>query len=208
MSKLTEICGYTLKKIVMDVIKKVKRFDVIKELVKSLKDELVVCNLGVPSKELYNLKDRPENFYMLGSMGLSSSIALGLALSKPEKKIWCIDGDGSMLMNLGSLSTIGNTNPTNLTLIVIDNGSYGSTGDQKTHTSNKTKLEVIARGAGFESITVIDKLDDITPVLKDFGTGCHFVLVKAEPGNVQVENIPIHPLKIKERFMKSISISK
>ena len=79
---------------------------------------------------------------MLGSMGLASSIAFGIAIAKPSKKVWCIDGDGSLLMNLGSLSTIANNQPRNLTLIVIDNGSYGSTGDQKTYTSKKTRLEI------------------------------------------------------------------
>jgi sulfopyruvate decarboxylase subunit beta len=181
-----------------------RRFDVLKEIVEVIEDELVICNLGIPSKELYHLKDRKKNFYMMGSMGLVSSIALGLSISRPEKKIWCIDGDGSILMNLGSLSTIGNVGPTNLTLIIIDNGSYSSTGNQETHTSNKTALEIIAKGCGFESISVIYKQDEIIPKLKKIGKGCHFVLIKAEPGNAQVENIPLHPELIRERFMNSI----
>ncbi|MFX1257428.1 MAG: sulfopyruvate decarboxylase subunit beta [Promethearchaeota archaeon] len=182
-----------------------KRFDAIKEIVKFLDDQLLICNLGIPSKELYFLKDRSKNFYMLGSMGLASSIALGVAIARPEKKVWCIDGDGSILMNLGSLSTIANVNPNNLTLIVIDNGSYGSTGDQKTNTSKKTKLEIIAEGAGFESIRIINKKKNIIPTLKNLGKGCHFILIKTEPGNANVDNIPFHPEKIKTRFMRSIS---
>ncbi len=182
-----------------------KRFDALIEVVKVLKDELVVCNLGIPSKELYHLKDRDENFYMLGSMGLASSIALGLAVSKPNINIWCIEGDGSLLMNLGSLSTIANINPKNLTLIVIDNGSYGSTGDQKTHTSLQTKLEIIAQGAGFKSVSVVSKVEDIYSILRNLGIGCHFVLIKTEPGNAQVENIPLLPEKIKDRFIHAIS---
>jgi sulfopyruvate decarboxylase subunit beta len=181
-----------------------KRLEALKEIVKILKDELVVCNIGIPSKELYHLKDRNENFYMLGSMGLVSSIALGVALAKPERNVWCIDGDGSILMNLGSLSTIGNISPKNLVLIIIDNGSYGSTGDQKTHTSQKTKLEIIAKGAGFKSINVLNKVEEIVPVLKGLSSSCHFILIKAEPGNAKVENIPLHPEKIKERFMNSL----
>lgn len=184
---------------------KLKRFDAIKEIVKLLENQLVICNLGIPSKELYHLKDRDENFYMLGSMGLVSSIALGLAISKPEKKVWCIDGDGSILMNLGSLSTIANVNPTNLTIIIIDNGSYGSTGNQKTHTSKNTKLEIIARGAGFESISMINKIEKIIPTLNKLNIGCHFVLIKTEPGNAEVENIPLHPEMIKDRFMQAIT---
>ena len=182
-----------------------KRYDALEEIVKVLKDELVICNLGIPAKELFNLKDRDENFYMMGSMGLVSSIALGVAISRPEKKVWCIDGDGSILMNLGSLSTIGNYSPNNLTLIVIDNGCYGSTGDQKTHTCQKTNLEIIARGAGFESIQVIEKKEDIVPKLRELGSGCHFLLIKTEPGNAQVKNIPLSPEEIKQRFMNSSS---
>lgn len=182
-----------------------RRFEAIEKIAEVLEDELVVCNIGVPSKELHFVKDRPENFYMLGSMGLASSIALGLAISLPERKIWCIDGDGSVLMNLGCLTTIANTNPENLTLIVIDNGSYGSTGDQKTHTRAKTKLNIIARGAGFENIFVITEQEKIIPILKNLTYGCNFVLIKTEPGNAQVENIKLHPLDIKKRFMNSIN---
>ena len=181
-----------------------KRYDVIKKIIHSLDDEIIVCNLGAPSRELFSIKDRDENFYMLGSMGLCSSIAFGIAISKPRKKVICIDGDGSILMNLGSLSTIANNNPNNLILIVIDNSSYGSTGDQKTYTSNKTKLEIIAKGAGFESIRVIDKEEQITPILESLRLGCHFILIKTQPGNAQVENVPLLPEEIKERFRKVI----
>lgn len=181
-----------------------KRIDAINKIVEVLNEELVVCNIGIPSKELYHLKDRPQNFYMMGSMGLASSIAFGLAIAQPRKKIWCIEGDGSLLMNLGSLSTIANLSPNNLTLIVIDNGSYGSTGDQCTYTSNKTNLEIIAKGAGFKSIVKITKIEEITKILKSLDIGCHFILIKTKPGSAQVSNIPLAPIKIKIRFMRSI----
>lgn len=182
-----------------------KRFDALIEIAKLLVNELVVCNLGDPSRELYSIKDRSENFYMMGSMGLTSSIAFGLAISQPKRRVFCIDGDGSILMNLGSLSTIANNNPMNLIVIVIDNSSYGSTGNQKTYTSKKTRLEIIAKGAGFESVTVIDKEDEIIPKLKSLGLGCHFVLIKTMPGRAQVKNIPLDPEKITTRFIKALS---
>ena len=181
-----------------------RRYDALKEITEILTDELVVCNLGDPSRELYNIKDRLENFYMMGSMGLSSSIAFGLAISQPKRKVWCIDGDGSILMNLGSLSTIANNAPSNLTLIIIDNGSYGSTGDQMTYTRRKTNLEIIAQGAGFESISVIENKTEISPILKKLGWGCHLVLIKTMPGSEQVENVPLLPEDIKKRFMDLI----
>ncbi|MBN1802407.1 MAG: sulfopyruvate decarboxylase subunit beta [Candidatus Lokiarchaeota archaeon] len=181
-----------------------KRYEAIKEIAKILQDELVVCNLGVPSKEFFNAKDRPENFYMMGSMGLASSIALGLALARPDKKIWCIEGDGALLMNLGSLCTIANLNPKNMTLIVIDNGVYGSTGGQKTHTSQATRLEQVAIGAGFKSSVVISSQEQIVPILEQGSDDCRFVLIKTEPGNSTVKNIPLSPVAIKERFKRSI----
>jgi sulfopyruvate decarboxylase subunit beta len=182
-----------------------KRYDAIKKIVESLKDDLIVCNLGAPSRELYNILDREENFYMLGSMGLASSIAFGISIASPKRNVICIDGDGSILMNLGSLSTIANSAPNNLTLIVIDNSSYGSTGDQNTYTKYRTRLDIIAKGAGFQSITVLDKEEQINPFLTDLKSGCHFVLIKTQPGNAQVDNIPLLAEEIKERFRKVIS---
>lgn len=179
-----------------------RRFQAIHKIVESITNELLVCNLGEPSRELFHIKDRDENFYMLGSMGLASSLAFGIAISTPKKKVWCIDGDGSILMNLGSLTTIANNKPQNLTLIIIDNSSYGSTGDQETYTSGETKLDIIAKGAGFKSITIIKKEENIIKILKNLGTGCHFVLIKVEPGNAQVENVPLLPEYIKNRFRK------
>ena len=72
---------------------------------------LLISNIGYPSRELYSVCDRPENFYMLGSMGMASSIGLGLALARPERRVIVLDGDGSVLMNLGTLATIACTAP-------------------------------------------------------------------------------------------------
>lgn len=182
-----------------------KRFDAIREIMSCVDDDtFVLCNLGSPSKELYYINDREQNFYMLGSMGLVSSISLGIAIAKPNKKVVCIDGDGSLLMNLGSLSTISYVNPQNLTLIVIDNGVYASTGNQKTHTSGNTLLDDIAKGAGIESVLLITEQDEITRSLMDFEEGCHFVLIKTDPGNEKLDPIPIDPLEIKRRFMNAL----
>ena len=98
-----------------------KRRNAIAKIMGAIDNELVLCNIGFPSRELYDIDDRNENFYMIGSMGLVSSIGLGLALAKPNKKIVIIDGDGSFLMNLGSVITIFAQNPSNLTWIVINN---------------------------------------------------------------------------------------
>lgn len=115
------------------------RSEILSEIAPLLRDQLVVCNIGIPSQELHAIDDQPSNFYMLGTMGLASSIGLGLALAQP-KPVVVIDGDGSVLTNLGTLPTIGNNAPPNYILMIIDNGSYGSTGDQPTYTGKKTCL--------------------------------------------------------------------
>ena len=103
------------------------RYEAIQDIMNYIDEELVICNIGFPSRELYEINDRSKNFYMIGSMGLASSIGFGLALAKPYEDVVVIDGDGSLLMNMGSLVTIFANNPSNLTWIVIDNGAYGST---------------------------------------------------------------------------------
>ena len=180
-----------------------RRIDAIRILMEYVRDEIVVCNIGIPSKELYHIKDRPENFYMLGSMGLCSSIGLGLALSL-NKKVIAIEGDGSLLMNLGALSTIGYTQPDNFILYVVDNSVYGSTGNQKTHTES-TGLCGIARACGIDAVEVSQEDDlrrEIEKALNNNKTKA--IVVKVEPYNEKVENIPLHPMYIKFRFMESI----
>ncbi|MBC7097088.1 MAG: sulfopyruvate decarboxylase subunit beta, partial [Methanobacteriales archaeon] len=94
-----------------------ERIEAIKTIIKQLDDELIICNLGFPSRELYSIKDSPRHFYMLGSMGMASSIGLGLALTQ-KRKVIVFEGDGSLLMNLGSLVTIYSQSPKNLILII------------------------------------------------------------------------------------------
>ena len=126
------------------------RYEAIQEIMEQIDEELIICNIGFPSRELYEIDDRSKNFYMIGSMGLASSIGLGLALSKPSKDVVVIDGDGSLLMNMGSLVTVFANNPSNLTWIVIDNGAYGSTGNQDTY-AQKIDLVEIAKSVGFKN---------------------------------------------------------
>ena len=127
------------------------RFELLKELQPILINQLVVCNIGLPSQELYKLNDLSNYFYMLGSMGLASSIGLGLALSQ-NLDVVSIDGDGSVLMNMNGMATIANRAPNNYTLLIIDNESYGSTGDQKTFTHEKTSLKEVAIGSGCKKV--------------------------------------------------------
>ncbi|MGD8449350.1 MAG: thiamine pyrophosphate-dependent enzyme [Desulfobacterales bacterium] len=170
-----------------------------------LEDELVICNLGSPSQELYSVQDRPENFYMLGSMGMVSSMALGLSLFT-QATVIAIDGDGSVLMNPGSLITIAHRNPPNLKWIVIDNGSYGSTGNQPTYTRELTSLAKMAKAAGIKDSIVLTEEDDIPSLLKEKirSKGLCFIVIKIAPGNLSPGPIPYDPLFIRNRFMKVV----
>lgn len=174
-----------------------RRRDAITKIMKSIDDELIVCNIGFPSRELYDIFDRPENFYMIGSMGLASSIGLGLAISQPEKNIVVIDGDGALLMNMGSLVTINACNPKNLTWIVINNGAYGSTGNQETYAKD-LNLSEIAKSIGFKSYKY-DEIDLKEKIEDDY---CNFISFECEPGNSTAPIIDIDPVTIKERFMQ------
>ena len=176
------------------------RYKAIQKIMESIEEELVICNIGFPSRELYEIDDRPKNFYMIGSMGLASSIGFGLAMAKPHKDVVVIDGDGSLLMNMGSLVTIFANNPSNLTWIVIDNGAYGSTGNQDTY-AQKTDLVDIAKAVGFKNSF------DFTDInLKDVirSDDASFIVYKTEPGNSDAPIIDLDPITIKERFMSSI----
>lgn len=176
------------------------RYEAIRDIMEHIDEELVICNIGFPSRELYEIDDRSKNFYMIGSMGLASSIGLGLALAKPSKNIVVIDGDGSLLMNMGSLVTVFANNPSNLTWIVIDNGAYGSTGNQDTY-AQMLDLVDVAKGVGFKNSYDFNDIN-----LKDVmhNENASFVVYRTEAGNSKAPIIDLDPITIKERFMKSI----
>ncbi|MCL2686995.1 MAG: thiamine pyrophosphate-dependent enzyme [Methanobrevibacter sp.] len=207
-----------------------ERFDGIKNIMEYINDEIIICNIGFPSRELYQIKDRAKNFYMLGSMGLASSIGLGLAMAKENndenkkfskllkitdenknnnnnnknncEKIIVFDGDGSVLMNMGSLVTIFNQSPKNLILIVFDNGCYGSTGNQCTYAENINLLEV-AKGIGFENCYNCEDID-FGEILKKDQENSIFIHYKILPGNADSPVIDMSPDEIRDRFLDTI----
>lgn len=126
-----------------------------RSLATRLRNEVVVSNLGQASMDLQGIADRPLNCYTYGAMGQCSSIALGIALVRPDVRVICLDGDGSLLMNLGSLCTIAQTAPRNLALVVWDNEVHQTTGGQPTATASRADLAAIARGAGVDTTLVV-----------------------------------------------------
>jgi sulfopyruvate decarboxylase subunit beta len=138
-----------------------KRAECIGMLYPELEDKLVVTIMGACAQELYDLGHKENFFYLQHAMGLASSIGLGLAMHLPEEGIVVLDGDGSVLMNLGTLATMARYRPRNLTHIIFDNGSLLSTGGFASHTtSGITDLAAIAKGAGLERVSAVDSIMD------------------------------------------------
>ncbi len=134
--------------------KVMNRSDLTRRLVAKLKkEEAVVGGIGHTHFDLWAAGQRPQNFYMLGSMGLAAPIALGVAIAQPQRQVFALEGDGSLLMQLGTLGTIAGVKPKNLAVFVWDNGTYQITGGQPTLTANTVDLVAIARGAGIEHST-------------------------------------------------------
>ncbi len=168
-------------------------------------EEPVVASLGHPAYDLFAAGDRPANFYTWGSMGVASSIGLGLALTRPDHRVTVLDGDGSLLMNLGSLATIALCRPPNLVVIVWDNERYGTTGGQPSATASVTDLSAVARGAGIERTLVVRDLCALEAA---------FAASRSEPGPwVIVAKVaesppavkpPLDCVFLKQRFMAAI----
>ena len=145
----------------------VDRRELVRALIEALPAEaLVVSGLGSPSYDLFAAGDRELNFYLWGAMGGASSLALGLALAQPERPVLAITGDGEQLMGIGSLGTIGAQRPQNLTLVVLDNGHYGETGMQPSHTSLGTDLVAVARGFGIDDAFEVDSMQQVGDILR------------------------------------------
>ena len=146
-----------------------------------LDDKIVVTIMGACAQELYDLGHKDNFFYLQHAMGLASSIGLGLAMHLPEEKIVVLDGDGSVLMNLGTLATIARYRPRNLVHIIFDNGSLLSTGGFDSHTtSGTTDLAAIARGAGLARVSAVDSAVDFGEAVVDAFTSDDLSVIVAK----------------------------
>jgi thiamine pyrophosphate-dependent acetolactate synthase large subunit-like protein len=181
------------------------RLDASRLLVAALRGEPIVASLGHPAYDLFAAGDRPANFYTWGSMGLASSIGLGLALARPELRVFVVDGDGSLLMNLGSLATIGWTRPENLVVIVWDNQEYGTTGGQQTATAHGADLEAAARSMGATATLTIRTEEAFAAAIARarMEAGPWVIVVKVSESAPSVKP-PLDCVFIKQRFMGAI----
>jgi len=178
------------------------RFDAIRVIARHLNEQTVVSNIGVPGKELYAANDRPLNFYMLGSYTQASPLGLGLAAGS-GRDVWVIDGDGSIL-GTGILPVIGAQQRENLTIFCLDNGAFGSTGNQLTPAYLDTDLELLAIAAGFRYTVKAQSEGELAAVIGGLDRGPNFVHVLLKPGNSVVNNIPLTPHEIRDRFLAAM----
>ena len=188
--------------------KVMNRFDVTSRLIARLGDEeAVIGGIGNTNFDLWAAGHRPQNFYMLGSMGLAFPIALGVALAQPERRVFALEGDGSLLMQLGSLTTIATLKPKNLTMIVFDNGIYQITGAQPTPAADVADIVAIAAGSGVANSAWAADEDDFERLVEQS-------LAASEPSliAVRIDDKPgvgttrRDPVQIRERFMHGLGV--
>jgi thiamine pyrophosphate-dependent acetolactate synthase large subunit-like protein len=184
------------------------RFELTKRLVGQLKnDEAVIGGIGNTNFDLSASGQRPQNFYMLGSMGLAVPIALGVAIAQPKRHVVALEGDGSLLMMLGCLSTVAARAPKNLTIVLWDNGIYQITGGQKTASASTADLVAIAQASGIgKSAWAADEgeFDRLfAAALKEGGPTLIAARIDDKPG---VGTTDRDPVQIRERFMRGLGV--
>jgi len=172
---------------------------------KAAGDDAILHANGYICRESFSLADRPQSFYMIGSMGLAPAIALGLALARPARRAVVFDGDGNLLMNLGVLAMIGARRPANLLHLVFDNEVYGSTGNQAS-LSREVRLDRLAAAAGFATAVAVSDPLSLEAALAATAatTGPHFVLVKVTAEQADVPRIPYTPAALRDRFRTAV----
>jgi sulfopyruvate decarboxylase subunit beta len=183
----------------------ISRAQAMAALLELLTDQpLVVCN-GFPSREVQKMADRPTHFYMIGSMGNAPAIALGVALAKPHKQVVTFDGDGNVLMGMGTLATVGALKPKNFIHVVFDNEVYGTTGNQPT-ISNVVPLDKVAKAAGYVNVERVLDREDLIYEFKDLlkKDGPSMLLIKVNEFAEDAGRVVLDPPEITQRFMKAI----
>lgn len=183
------------------------RCDAVPTLIGRHEDFLIVSGLAGTSRDVASLTgDGAHTYTMAGAMGGACMIGLGLALARPDKRVLVVTGDGELLMNVGALATIAVVNPPNLAVVCVDNGHYGETGYQKSHTSLGVDLEKIAAGSVIKStrtITSQDELADGHRLLRE-GNGTAFVLLRVKPTDPPAFKRNMDPSACRHRFRTAL----
>lgn len=186
------------------------RREAVKTLLADRKDLLVVSGLGSPSYDVFAAGEHDGNFYLWGAMGGAAMMGLGLALAQPQRPVAVITGDGEALMGVGGLLTVAAKKPANLSVIVLDNGHFGETGMQLSHSGLGARLDVIAQGAGFASVTQITDLKgvaDFRSNMYEKGNGARFVRIMIAPGNPERVLPPRDGTYVKNRMRQHLGFA-
>ena len=183
------------------------RNEAVPQLVGRHEDFLIVAGLAGTARDLTFLSnDAPHVFALAGAMGAATAMGLGLALARPERRVLVVTGDGELLMNVGTLATVAVMNPPNLAVVCVDNGHYGETGYQKSHTSLGVDLEQIAIGAGIRTtrrVTRPEEIAEASRLIRD-GNGTSFVLMRVRPNESPPHKRDLDPTTERHRFRAAL----
>jgi thiamine pyrophosphate-dependent acetolactate synthase large subunit-like protein len=186
-----------------------ERRKLVKDLLADRRDLMVVCGLGSATYDVAAAGDHPLNLYLWGAMGGAAMIGLGLALAQTDRRVAVITGDGEALMGLGALATIGVKQPKNLVIVVLDNGHYGETGMQPSHTTGGADLVAIAKGCGFPDALALTDQAGVAHVRDLMHAGKGPILVNVRISNEETPRfLPVrdgHAIKL--RFMQAVNAS-
>jgi thiamine pyrophosphate-dependent acetolactate synthase large subunit-like protein len=179
---------------------------VVAALMQDRGDLLVVTGLGSPSYDLFAAGDHPGNFYLWGAMGACAPTAFGLAVAQPKRPVLALTGDGEMLMGVGALATIAQRRPANLSIVVLDNGHYGETGMQASHTGKGVALDEIASACGFETSLVITDMAGVTALRPKLHakSGSLFAIIRIAADNPPRALPPRDTVMVKNRFRAAL----
>lgn len=181
----------------------IPRYRAIEKILEQVESgDVVLSTTGMISREVFQTKDRPGNFYMLGSMGLLSSFGLGLALLQPDRRVFVLEGDGSALMSLGTLPLIATEQVANLIHLVLDNEAYESTGGQPSISAD-VDLSQIAKNSGYRHVVRVDNIEDLEDALTRSRNrpGPQFILAKVGIAPVpDISRVNLTPIEIRDRL--------
>jgi thiamine pyrophosphate-dependent acetolactate synthase large subunit-like protein len=184
-----------------------ERREAVPALIGRHEDFLIIAGLAGTARDIAFLtRDGAHAYTMAGAMGGAATMGLGLALARPERRVLVITGDGELLMNVGALATIAVLDPPNLALVCVDNGHYGETGYQKSHTSLGVDLEKMAQGAGIRRTRTVARQDQIAEAARLIreGNGTAFVLLRVKPTDPPSYKRGLDPALERLRFRQAL----
>jgi len=183
-----------------------KRVEAIEKLVGMLKNEIVLTSIGGVNTELFARGDRDLNLYVSTNMGSAAAMGVGLALALPSEKVVVLEGDGSVLLSLGSLVTIGDQQPSNLVLIVFDNECYEAPGEYPSATARNANLEMFGFASGIEKSLTVRSIEEFEKAFKEAlaADGPQLLVAKVERGRPPLDPLRIDGIENKYRFLRAL----